>query len=271
MRRLIVACVVTGAAALAAAGTATAAPTWAPAATAPVHPGVQTITAGGQCTSNFVFFDAANNVYIGQAAHCAGTDGNTATNGCDAGTRPVGTPVTVNGAGRPGSMVYSSWATMQANGETDPDTCQYNDLALIKLDPADYAKVNPSIPFWGGPTGMTDTTATGDKVLSYGNSSLRLGLTQLSPKEGVSLGQDSGGWNHTVYTVSPGIPGDSGSAFIDRQGRAFGVLSTLQIAPVAGGNGVGDLSREVAYMKSHGGPDVTLATGTEAFRGPLLP
>jgi hypothetical protein len=271
MRRLILACAVVGAAALAAAGPANAAPTWAPAATAPVHPGVQTDTNGGQCTSNFVFFDAADNVYIGQAAHCSGTDGNTATNGCDAGSLPVGTPVNVDGASRPGAIVYSSWVTMQAGGEADPDTCQYNDFALIKLDPADYAKVNPSIPFWGGPTGLTGSTAQGDKVLSYGNSSLRLGITQLSPKEGLSLGQDGGGWTHTVYTVSPGIPGDSGSAFIDRQGRAFGTLSTLQIAPIAGGNGVGDLSHELAYMESHGGPDVTLANGTEPFRGPLLP
>jgi hypothetical protein len=271
MRRLIAVGVVVAGAALAAAGPAAADPTWAPAATAPVHPGVQTDTNGGQCTSNFVFFDAASNVYIGQAAHCAGTDGNTATNGCEAGTLPVGTPVNVDGASQPGTMVYSSWATMQANGEADADTCQYNDLALIRLNPADYGKVNPSIPFWGGPTGLTDTVAQGDKVLSYGNSSLRLGLTQLSPKEGVSLGQDAGGWNHTVYTVTPGIPGDSGSAFIDRQGRAFGVLSTLQVAPIAGGNGVGDLSRELAYMESHGGPDVTLANGTEAFQGPLLP
>jgi hypothetical protein len=271
MRRLIAACAVVVCAGLAAAGPASAAPTWAPAASAPVHPGVQTITNGGQCTSNFVFFDASNNVFIGQAAHCAGTDGNTATNGCDAGTLPVGTPVTVKGASQPGAMVYSSWATMQSNGETDADTCQYNDIAIVKLAPADYGKVNPSIPFWGGPTGLTDTVAAGDKVLSYGNSSLRLGLTQLSPKEGLSLGQDSGGWNHTVYTASPGIPGDSGSASIDRQGRAFGVLSTLQIAPAAGANGVGDVSRELAYMRSHGGPDLTLAQGTEAFRGPLLP
>jgi hypothetical protein len=271
MRRLIAVSAVVLGAALGAAGPAAADPAWAPAATAPVHPGVQTDTNGGQCTSNFVFFDAANNVYIGQAAHCAGTDGNTATNGCEAGTLPTGTPVNVDGASRPGTMVYSSWATMQANGESDADTCQYNDLALIKLDPADYGKVNPSIPFWGGPTGLTDTVAQGDKVLSYGNSSLRLGITQLSPKEGLSLGQDAGGWNHTVYTVTPGIPGDSGSAFIDRQGRAFGVLSTLQIAPLPAGNGVGDLSRELAYMESHGGPDVTLAQGTTAFRGPLLP
>jgi hypothetical protein len=270
MRRLIAVCAVVACAGLAAAGPASAAPTWAPAASAPVHPGVQTITNGGQCTSNFVFYDAANNVYIGQAAHCAGTDGNTATNGCDAGTLPTGTPVDVDGAGQPGTMVYSSWATMQANGETDADTCQYNDLALVKLNPADYGKVNPSIPFWGGPTGVTDTVAQGDKVLSYGNSSLRLGIAQLSPKQGLSLGQDSGGWNHTVYTVTPGIPGDSGSAFMDAQGRAFGVLSTLQVAPLPAGNGVGDVSREIAYMKAHGGPDVTLATGTEPFRGPLI-
>ena len=67
-----------------------------------------------------------------------------------------------------------------------PTRAPYNDLALIKIDPADVVKVNPSIPFWGGPTGIGVTAATGTKVLSYGNSSLRLGITQLSPKEGTS-------------------------------------------------------------------------------------
>jgi hypothetical protein len=160
---------------------------------------------------------------------------------------------------------------MQAAAEADTNTCRFNDIALIKLDPADSGKVNPTIPFWGGPTGIATSTATGDKVLSYGNSSLRLGVTALSPKEGASLGTAGGGWTHQVYTASPGIPGDSGSAFIDRSGGAFGVLSTLQIAPLAGANGVSDLSRMLAYMQSHGGPDVTLALGTEPFGGPLLP
>jgi hypothetical protein len=255
---------------LAAAGSAVAEPTWAPAATAPVHPGVQTDTQGAQCTSNFVFFDAANTVYLGQAAHCAGTGGNTETDGCTAGTLPVGTPVTVDGASRPGTLAYSSWATMQANGETDADTCAYNDIALIRLDPADAARTNPSIPFWGGPTGIADTTAQGDKVLTYGNSSLRLGITQLSPKEGLSLGASGGGWTHEVYTVSPGIPGDSGSAFMTAGGQAFGVLSTLQLAPKPAANGVSDLSRMLAYMRANGGPDVQLANGTAAFTGPLL-
>jgi hypothetical protein len=258
------------AATLAIAAPAAAEPTWAPAGSATIHPGVQTVTEGGQCTSNFVFFDGANNVYLGQAAHCSSTGGSTETDGCDSGSQPLGTPVEVEGASRPGTMVYNSWLTMQANGESDPDTCAYNDFALVKLDPADYGKVNPSIPFWGGPTGITDTVAQGEKVLSYGNSSLRLGITQLSPKEGLSLGQTGNGWSHEVYTVTPGIPGDSGSAFIDRDGKAFGVLSTLQIAPKVGANGVGDLSRELAYANANGA-GITLANGTEAFTGPLLP
>jgi hypothetical protein len=254
-----------------AAGTAAAAPSWAPASSAAIHPGVMTHTDGAQCTANFIFYDASN-VYIGQAAHCSGTGGATETNGCDSGSLPIGTPVTVDGASKPGTLVYNSWLTMQAKGETSADTCAFNDFALVKIDAADVGKVNPSIPFWGGPTGLdTDGTVAGDKVLSYGNSSLRGGVSQLSPKEGVSVGDEGNGWSHQVYTASPGIPGDSGSAFLDAQGKALGVLSTLAIAPLAGSNGVGDLAKELDYLGSQGGFGVTLATGTEPFRGPLLP
>ena len=245
---------------------AAAAPTWAPAATAPIHPGVQTVTAGGQCTANFVFYDASNTVYIGQAAHCSGTGGATETNGCDSGSLPLGTPVEVGGASQPGTMVYNSWLAMQAAGETNPDTCAFNDLALIRLNPADFGKVNPSIPFWGGPSGIdTNGTVQGENVYSYGNSSLRGGVTQLSPKQGVSLGDDGNGWSHNVYTATPGIPGDSGSAFLNSAGAALGVLSTVQIAPVAGSNGVGDVSREINYMNSHSSLGAQLANGTQPF------
>jgi hypothetical protein len=253
-----------------AAGPAAAAPTWAPASSAPIHPGVQTFTDGAQCTANFVYYDASN-VYIGQAAHCSGTGSATSTDGCTSQSLPEGTPVDVTGASKPGTMVYNSWIRMQANGEQDPDTCAYNDLALVKLDPADAAKVNPSIPFWGGPTGIdTDGTQLKDQVESYGNSELRGGVTQLSPKDGYSLGDDGNGWSHTVYTATPGIPGDSGSAFLNEKGQALGILSTVAIAPVTGSNGVGDVNKELNYANSHG-VSVTLADGTEAFTGGLLP
>jgi hypothetical protein len=242
--------------------------TWAPAATATIHPGVQTYTDGAQCTANFVYTDGTS-VYLGQAAHCSGQGAATDTDGCTTKTLPEGTAVEVDGASQPGVMVYNSWARMQATPEKeDADTCAYNDLALIKLSDADVAKTNPSVPDFGGPTGVRTTELQlGDTVESYGNSSLRFGLTALSPKYGRSLGDDSGGWNHTVYTVTPGIPGDSGSGFLDDSGKAFGILSTVAIAPLAGSNGVGDLSRELAYAQAHGFAGLSLVNGTEPFTG----
>src|SRR5919198_774378 len=179
---------------------------WAPADQATVHPGVQVFTQGAQCTANFVYQDSSN-VYLGQAAHCSGTGAATDTNGCDSGSLPIGTPVDVTGASRPGTLVYNSWLTMQSKGETDADTCAFNDLALIKLDPADVASVNP------------------------------------------------------------GIPGDSGSGFMNATGGAIGVLSTVQLAPLAASNGVGNLPMELAYLHANV-PEfagVNLVPGTESF------
>ena len=271
LRRLAVALVAALTLSLAAVSAATAAPTFAPANDADVRPGSMTFTGGAQCTSNFVFFDGGDDLYIGQAAHCAGTGAATDTNGCDAGSRPLGSEVEIEGASRPGTLAYSSWLTMQDAGETNQNACDYNDFALVKVDPADYDEVNPTIPFFGGPTGLVDSTQAGDTVYSYGNSSLRAGLEPLKPKEGKSLGQKGGGWSHDVYTVTPGIPGDSGSAFIDAQGRAFGTLSTVALAPLPASNGVSDLSRELAYMEANTTLDVTLAHGTEPYNGGRLP
>ena len=97
---------------------------------------------------------------------------------------------------------------MQANGEADANTCAYNDLALVKIDPADVGKVNPSIPFLGGPTGSA-RAAPGDKVFSLRQLVAARGITQLSPKEGIVAGT-TGRLEPQVYTVTPGIPGDSG-------------------------------------------------------------
>jgi hypothetical protein len=234
---------------------------------------VQTFTASGQCTANFVFYDASN-VYIGQAAHCSTTGGPTDTNGCTTPSQPLGTEVTVGGASRPGTLVYNSWLTMQAAGETDPDTCKYNDLALVKLDPADAGRVNPSIPHWGGPTGLNSAgTSFLQWVYSYGNSMLRLGITLISPMAGISYGDEGGGWSHSVSTITPGLPGDSGSPYLDKSGRALGQLSTLNIA-IPGGitNGVGDLRRELDYLRAHTSlTGVQLALGTVPFNGNRLP
>jgi hypothetical protein len=255
------------------AGAATT-PHWASAATATIHPGTQMFTAGAQCTANFVYSDGTN-TYVGYAAHCAGTGAETDTDGCSTGSLPLGTPVTFNEGANlasdgtqvgTGTLAYSSWLAMQKAGEKDANTCAYNDLALVKVDSQYVKDVNPSVPFWGGPVKLAAAgTSAGDTIYSYGNSLLRAGIEQLSPKQGASLGDDAGGWTHTVYTVSPGIPGDSGSGFMDANGNALGVLSTIAIAPIAGSNGVGDLLKELAYANGHGMSGVQLVAGTEAF------
>jgi hypothetical protein len=261
--------------ALAAAPSADAATVqWAPAATATIHPGTQMFTEGAQCTANFVFSDGVS-TYVGYAAHCAGTGAATDTDGCSTQSLPLGTPVTFNkGASAvsegtrvgTGTLAYSSWLAMQRAGETNADTCAYNDFAVVKVDAPYVAGVNPSVPFWGGPVALANSgTTLGESVYSYGNSLLRGGIELLSPKQGASLGDDANGWTHTVYTVTPGIPGDSGSGFMDDSGKALGVLSTVAIAPLAASNGVGDLAKELAYANAHGMPGLALVPGTEAF------
>ena len=263
-----------------AASPASAAPTWAPADSAAIHPGVQMYTEGAQCTANFVLTDANDNVYVGYAAHCAGLGSATDTDGCLNESVPLGTTVTFNEGGSllsngaqvgAGTLAYSSWRTMRARGESNANPCAYNDFALVKVNNASKSKVNPSVPFYGGPTGIdTNGTTAGDAVYSYGNSSLRAGIEVLSPKYGASLGTSGGGWTHQLYTVTPGVPGDSGSGFMTDGGKAIGTLSTLGLAPLPASNNIGDLAKELAYAQAHSGiPGLTLALGTEPFSSVL--
>jgi hypothetical protein len=280
---------VASALALAALCAPAAASAWAPASNATIRPGVMTFTGAssflggaGQCTANFVFTDASGGVYLGQAAHCSSTGSSTETNGCSAGSLPLGTPIysgeLVNGGiqngTRIGTLSYNSWVAMQSAKEKDANTCAYNDLALIKIDSSQVANVNPTVPLWGGPDGLAaGASATGERVFSYGNSILRGGISALRPKTGVSLGEaeGSGGWSSQVYTVTPGIPGDSGSGFMNASGNALGVLSTVELAPVAGSNGVGTLAKELAYANSATGLGLAVAAGTTPFNAVPVP
>lgn len=240
---------------------------WAPLNSAPIHPGVQTVTGSSQCTANFVFSHGAD-VLLGQAAHCAGTGPATQTNGCVATTLPLGTPVRIAGARRPGVMVYSSWIAMQQAREANSNVCRFNDFALVRIDPADHHLVNPSVPRWGGPTGIAMTPPRAfAKVLSYGNSSLRLGFKALAPKLGVHLGAVGDGRGHLVYSGTPGVPGDSGAALLNQNGRALGVLSTVGLTPFPLSNNYADLHSALEYARTHGLPGVQLVPGTKPFDG----
>jgi hypothetical protein len=252
-------------------------PEWAPVEDATIRPGVQ-ITGVGGCTTNFIFYETHEteagtpdfDIYIGTAAHCFGGSGETA--GCTSPGAELGSTADIEGADHPGELAYSSWTTMDQVAEEDSTVCRFNDFALVRLDPRDHDKVNPTLLFYGGPDALlTDGTSFGDEVFSYGNSSLRLGIATLSPKRGYSMGTHTSGWSHQVYMVTPGIFGDSGSAFVDEQGLAMGVIVTIQIAPFTASNGVTDLDNSLRYLEEHTDMDVHLALGTEPFEDRLVP
>ena len=243
---------------------------WASAASAAVHPGIMTYTAGSQCTANFVF-TRGSEVLLGQAAHCAGTGAATATNGCTASTLPLGQEVQDVNGNFLGTIVYSSWVAMQNLGETDPDLCNYNDFALIRLTTEWVSQTNPSVPIYGGPTGVrTSGLAILDDVYAIGNSSLRLGISQLSNHHGYSVQELGNGWSHQVYTVTPGIPGDSGGPLLAGDGSAVGLLSTVGLYPLVLSNNFSDLSRVMGYARAHGMSGLYLVKGDIGFTPSLI-
>lgn len=298
------------AAALAAPMAASAEPAaaFAPADSAAVGPGVQISTplpSGAElCTANFLYTDAAGSdgqaddgagskdaehqsahtesdgqaagvpdgkVYLGAAAHCnAAEDAMSSVDGCKEPVMPEGTEVTIkgrDGQDYKGRVAYNSWVQMQARGETDPALCNFNDMELIELDEAAVAASNPTVPGFGGPTGLdTDGTQEGEKVFSYQPNQ----LVATPYKQGQSFGQPEGPRTHVVATAPPGVPGDSGSGYLDADGEAFGVLSSL-MAPTTT-NGVTDIAQALDYAEQFGSVGaVSLINGDEPFEASSLP
>ncbi len=263
-------------AALLAPMSASAAPeaAFAPAGDAAIVPGVQIATpvGGGAelCTSNFVFSDGGGTVYLGTAAHCmAGEEATSSVDGCKEPVMGKGTQVAIrgrDGKDYAGTLAYNSWATMQATGESDPAVCNENDLALVALAPEDVARTSPTVPGFGGPTALdTDGTSDGEKVYSYQPNQVLVAPN----KQGVSLGQPDPR-THVVATVPQGVPGDSGSGYMDAQGNAFGSLSSL-MAPTTT-NGVADIAQALAYGAEKGAVgEVSLVPGDRPFSSSGLP
>jgi len=239
---------------------------WAPAASASIHPGIQTYDAkGAQCTANFVYTDKSGGVYIGQAAHCTSESGELSGSGCDTPSSPLGSEVDL-GNNVKGTLAYSSWLAMQKAGEKDEAVCLNNDFALVKIPQSAKGSVNPSVPIFGGPTGVnTDGLQPGETVMGIGNSGLRGGAE--APLQGFSVSDDPSGWYHLVYVLPPGVPGDSGGGFMDAEGRIVGVLVSLNSLP-PGSNGLSDLGRALAYAQKHSGlKGLHLVEGTASFTG----
>jgi hypothetical protein len=235
-------------------------------------------TAGAQCTANFVFKDKAGNVYVGYAAHCAGKGESNDTNGCKTASLPMGTPVQFVTGGTfltggklvgTGKLAYSSWASMHKYKTKNANRCAYNDFALVRLAKASVKNVNPTVPTYGGPIGLaTPPLVAKAAIYTVGNSSLRTGTPVAKTGEVLDRVAGSPVLAYEIQTDSPGIPGDSGSGFMDGKGRAAGVLSTITIGlglnPVT--NTMGNLVYELSWAQKYSGiVGLVLVNGTRGF------
>ena len=233
-----------------------------------IGPGVVTETAGaGLCTAGFVL-TAGDRTYLAQAAHCGGTGGETETDGCTSATVPLGTPVTVRGTDRTvtGALAWSSWNTMQARGETDPDTCAYNDLALVELPAGSGPAVGAAVPFFGGPAAVREAPLpNGTPVFGLANRPGPDGVRAVGARAGTIADDVGGGWGHAVYTMDPGVAGESGSPLLDGEGRAVGVLSSLSSTADRPTIEYTDLDRALDYAARTDGP-----AGLEPATGPAF-
>jgi hypothetical protein len=261
-------CVAATVAGLLAVTTPANARTWARPSAAIVSPSMMLYTKGAQCTANFVYVDRAGRAYIGQAAHCSSRGAQTATNGCRTRSWPLGTVVRNASGRRIGTLAYNSWIAMHRAHERNGNACAANDLALVRIDRALVRRTTPTMPGLGGPTRLNTTgVATGAQVYAVGNSSLLFGAGSLVAQTGVVEKATSGGWAYFVTMARPGIPGDSGSGYLDARGRALGQLSTISVGTDGLGNTIGNLSREIAYARRHGVRGLSVVRGQAAFHG----
>ena len=146
------------------------------------------------CTANFVF--TKNGTYgLGTAGHCAAKD---AIGHYPDVTAYVVPPV---GQGTPGFYHIGSFSLSHNNGIGD-------DFAMVSINSAYNTWMNPTMPVWGGPTGVyTSNAVTAVKHFGHG-AGVGAGGT---PRAGIApIWTARGGNAFAWYGV--GFEGDSGSA-----------------------------------------------------------
>jgi hypothetical protein len=74
-----------------------------------------------------------------------------------------------------------------------------------------------------------------------------------------------------VYLGQAAHCGDSGSGFMNTDGDALGVLSTVEFAPLPAANGVGTLAKELSYANQATGLGLKVAAGTTPFNPVPIP
>lgn len=162
----------------------------------------------GWCSANFVFRKGSA-WGLGTAGHC-GTTG-----------QPVSAyvvpPLT---SGRlPGLYVIGKIGVSHNNGIGD-------DFAMINIDPEFASWMNPTMPVWGGPSGIYRGAQVGLPVKHFGHG-LVFGAGG-TPRAGVAIRWDINRGDGFSW-ASPAAQGDSGSGVLTLGGEAAGDLTHIVV------------------------------------------
>ena len=166
-----------------------------------IRPGtwLVTVTTGEEvgfawCTANFVF--RKKSVYgLGTAGHCAAKD---ALGAYEDVTAYVVPPA---GQGLPGFYHIGQFVLSRDNGVGE-------DFAMVRIYPQYVSWMNPTMPVWGGPTGVY--TSSAPTVVKHFGHGLVVG-TGGTPRAGVAPIWDARGGRAFAW-YGAGLNGDSGSA-----------------------------------------------------------
>jgi hypothetical protein len=183
------------------------------------------------CTMAHVVRDAAGKLYVLTAGHCVGG---------------VGQRVALT---NDGDIGFVRAFRNQGVG---------NDFALVEIDLADYARVDPNMLGWNGPVGLASAPETG-LAAHYGWGALtwqahatrcRQALTQLE------------WWGANSFAfLGVAIWGDSGSAVNSPSGKAMGILTHISPNVVEGDTLGTRTTRALSQIASLTGLQLTVVDG----------
>ncbi|HWL37888.1 MAG TPA: hypothetical protein VNQ77_17010 [Frankiaceae bacterium] len=156
------------------------------------------------CTANFVF-KKRSTYGLGTAGHCAAKDA--------IGAYPDVTAYVVPpaGQGAPGFYHIGKFVLSRDNGVGE-------DFAMISIYPQYASWMNPTMPVWGGPTGVY--TSTAPTVVKHFGHGLVVG-TGGTPRAGVAPVWDAVNGKAFAW-YGAGLNGDSGSAVNVATGEGAG-------------------------------------------------
>jgi hypothetical protein len=179
----------------------------------PVRPGTSVTIAGITCTAG-PLLRQKRVVYLAVPASCGGLDPGKSQNGCTESNAPVGIPVQVRGARHRSVLVYDSFARMQSIGTKGKRLCDFNDLALVRINRLDLGRVSAAIDGKHAPTGLLTRSPASGRSMTVGSHAATTGASH------------DGGWESDFMTTASLSATDVGSVAVVGA-RVFGMLTVL--------------------------------------------